>query len=55
MPVLIAERLPMSDEQRAELEMVARSTSLPHRQVVQATGAADYLAVASKHQGCATP
>jgi transposase len=36
MPVLIAEPLPMSDEQRVALESIARSTSLPHRQVVQA-------------------
>ena len=36
MPVLIAERLPMSDEQRAALGLMARSMSLPYRMVVQA-------------------
>ena len=36
MPVLIVEPLPMSDEQCAALESMARSSSLPHRQVVQA-------------------
>ena len=36
MPVMTAAPLPMSDEQRAVLERMARSTSLPHRKVVQA-------------------
>ena len=36
MPVLIVEPLSMSDEQCAALESMARSSSLPHRQVVQA-------------------
>jgi transposase len=36
MPVLIAAPLPMSDDQRVALEVIARSTSSPHRQVVQA-------------------
>jgi transposase len=36
MPVLIVEPLVMSDEQCAALELMARSSSLPHRQVVQA-------------------
>jgi len=36
MPIITAEPLPMSDEQRVVLESMARSTSLPHRQVVQA-------------------
>jgi len=36
MPVITVEPLAMSAEQRAELELMARSRSLPHRQVVQA-------------------
>src|SRR3712207_5522065 len=36
MPVMTAPPLEMSDEQRAALEHMARSTSLPHRKVVQA-------------------
>jgi transposase len=36
MPIVIADPLPMSDEQRDALEVIARSTSSPHRQVVQA-------------------
>jgi transposase len=36
MPVLIVEPLAMSDEQCAALELMARSSSLPYRQVVQA-------------------
>ena len=36
MPVMIAEPLAMSVEQRAALETMARSSSLPHRKVVQA-------------------
>jgi transposase len=36
MPVVSAPPLPMSEEQRAALEWMARSTSLPHRKVVQA-------------------
>src|SRR5690625_369907 len=36
MPVMTAAALPVSDAQRAELERMAASTSLPHRQVVQA-------------------
>src|SRR5271156_2139247 len=38
MPVMTAAALPVSDAQRAELERMAASTSLPHRQVVQARG-----------------
>ena len=38
MPVMTAAALPVSDTQRAELERMAASTSLPHRQVVQARG-----------------
>ena len=38
MPVMTAAALPVSDSQRAELERMAASTSLPHRQVVQARG-----------------
>ena len=36
MPVITVEPLPLSDEQRAAVEVMARSLSLPHRQVVQA-------------------
>lgn len=36
MPVITAPPLAMTDEQRAALERMARSTSLPHRTVVQA-------------------
>ena len=36
MPVVIADPLPMTDEQRLSLEKMARSTSLPHRKVIQA-------------------
>jgi transposase len=38
MPVMTAAALPVSDAQRAQLERMAASTSLPHRQVVQARG-----------------
>ena len=36
MPVVIADPLAVSDEQRGALETMARSSSLPHRKVVQA-------------------
>jgi hypothetical protein len=35
---MTAAALPVSDAQRVELERMAASTSLPHRQVVQARG-----------------
>ena len=35
---MVAAALPVTEEQRAELERMAASTSLPHRQVVQARG-----------------
>ena len=38
MPLLIAPVLAVSSEQRVELEVMARSSVLPHRQVVQAKG-----------------
>src|ERR1700683_157321 len=38
MPVMTAAALPVSEDQRAEVERMAASTSLPHRQVVQARG-----------------
>src|SRR5271169_7122494 len=38
MPVMTAVALPVSDTERADLERMATSTSLPHRQVVQARG-----------------
>jgi transposase len=36
MPYITAAPMPVTDEQRASLQAMARSTSLPHRQVVQA-------------------
>lgn len=36
MPLVVAAPLPMTDEQRAQLETMARSSSLAHRKVVQA-------------------
>ncbi len=36
MPVVFADPLPMTEDQRTVLEKMARSTSLPHRKVVQA-------------------
>jgi transposase len=38
MPVMVAERLAVSDEERAALERMAVSSSLPHRTVLQARG-----------------
>src|SRR6516165_5052733 len=38
MPVMTAAAMPATNQQRAELERMAGSTSLPHRQVVQARG-----------------
>ena len=38
MRVMTADAMPATDQQRAELERMASSTSLPHRQVVQARG-----------------
>ena len=38
MPVMVAPALKVTDEQRAELEAMARSSSIPHRKVVQAKG-----------------
>ena len=40
MPLMIASPLPISDEQRAALEVMARSSSLPYRKVVQSRGVA---------------
>ena len=37
MPVMTAAPLKVSDKERDELERIARSTSLPHRCVVQAS------------------
>src|SRR2546423_15712143 len=34
--MLAADPLPLSDEQRSELERIARSTSMPHRTVLRA-------------------
>jgi len=38
MPVMVAPSLKVTDEQRKELEAMSRSSSIPHRKVVQATG-----------------
>ncbi len=38
MPTKSAPALPATDEQRAELQRMAASTTLPHRKVVQARG-----------------
>jgi len=57
MPVLVAEPLVMSDEQRAALERMQRSTSLAHRQVVQAKAlllAADGVATNEVARRCST-
>lgn len=57
MPILIADPLPMSEEERSALERMARSTSLPHRQVVQAQAlllAADGLATNEVARRCDT-
>ena len=57
MPVLIVEPLAMSDEQCAALELMARSSSLPYRQVVQAKAlllAGDGVATNEVARRCAT-
>jgi len=57
MPVITAEALPMSSEQRVALEAMARSSSLPHRQVQQARAlllAADGVATNEAARRCAT-
>jgi len=38
MPVMVAPSLKVTDEQRKQLETMSRSSSIPHRKVVQATG-----------------
>ncbi|MBA3745112.1 MAG: IS630 family transposase, partial [Sporichthya sp.] len=38
MPIKTAPALPVTSEQRAELTRMARSSTLPHRAVVQARG-----------------
>ena len=57
MPIIAAGPLPMSDEQRAVLEVMAKSSSLPHRQVVQAKAlllAADGVATNEVARRCGT-
>ena len=57
MPVVVAAPLPVSDEARRALEVMARSTSLPHRSVVQARGlllAADGVANEEIARRCET-
>jgi transposase len=57
MPVMSAPPLPMTEEQRAALERVARSISLPHRKVVQAKAlllAADGVATNEVARRCGT-
>jgi transposase len=56
-PIITADPLPMSSEQRVALEVMARSTSLPHRQVVQARAlllAGDGVATNEVARRCAT-
>jgi transposase len=57
MPLMVAAPLAMTDEQRAALEVMARSSSLPHRQVIQARAlllAADGVATNEVARRCAT-
>jgi len=57
MAIVVAAPLPLSDEQRAALEVMARSTSLPHRKVVQAQAlllAADGVATNEVARRCST-
>ena len=57
MPVMIAPALRVTRKQRAELERMARSSSLPHRAVVQASAllmAADGVANEAIARACAT-
>jgi transposase len=57
MPLVIADPLSMTDEQREALGTIARSTSLPHRKVVQAQAlllAADGVATNEVARRCHT-
>src|SRR3954449_7031734 len=57
MPLVIAPALEVSAEQRGELEVMAGSSVLPHRQVIQAQGlllAADGVANEEIARRCAT-
>jgi transposase len=57
MPVVVASALEMTVEQRAELVVMARSSSLPHRKVVQARAlllAADGVATNEVARRCST-
>ena len=57
MPLVIADPLSMTDEQRASLEKMARSSTLPHRSVVQAKAlllAADGVATNEVARRCHT-
>ena len=57
MPVMVADALVVDDEARAGLEVMARSSSLPHRQVTQARAlllAADGAANAEIARRCGT-
>jgi len=57
MPVMVAPSLKVTDEQRNELEAMSRSSSTPHRKVVQATGlllAADGVANEEIARRCGT-
>jgi hypothetical protein len=56
-PVVVASPLEMSAEQRRELEVMSRSSSLPHRTVVQARAllwAADGVANSEIARRCST-
>src|SRR5437763_1094337 len=57
MPVVVAAPLRVSREQRAQLEQMAKSSSLPHRSVIQARAlllAADGVANEAIARQCAT-
>jgi hypothetical protein len=57
MPVMVAARLRVTRKQRAELERMAASSSLPHRTVMQAKGlllAADGVANEAIARECST-
>src|SRR5918998_4629674 len=57
MPVKVASALAVSEQQRAELEVMARSSALPHRKVVQARAllfAADGMANEEIARRCET-
>src|SRR5687767_6608690 len=57
MSIVVAAPLPLSDEQRSALEVMARSSSLPHRKVAQARAlllAADGVGTNEVARRCST-